>query len=342
MPLSRYLFQCAFSIGIALAGLVPTVASADDYPVYVPGTVVLPGAADYILPDGSVAEGGAKHVHYIVERFNQRFTQDHPKIRFHDLSKGTTSAIPLLTHGKILFGSMGREITPLEVNSYKKIAGAAPLEIRIAHTSDDTSQDLATSLAVYVNRANPLTKITRHQLQQIMSVGNADGDYSNWGQLGLKGEWEARLIHPYGTPEYTGFGSYMQLEQLAGKSLPPTYEYYGDTDHILKRLEADPAGIAVAALGRETASLRQLAIAEETSGPYSLGSRDDVQNGRYVLGRYLYFYVNRPAGKPLDPLVREYLKLVLSKDGQAIIASQKKGYIPLTPAEARAEMAKLD
>ncbi|GBR54947.1 hypothetical protein AA106555_1873 [Neokomagataea thailandica NBRC 106555] len=187
-----------------------------------------------------------------------------------------------------------------------------------------------------------MTKITRAQLRQIMSVGNAQGDYSTWGQLGLKGEWKARSIHPYGTPEYTGFGHYMQSEQLEGRSLPPAYEYYGDTDHILRRLEADPAGIAVAALGRETPSLRQLAISEDEAGPYSLGSRDDVQNGRYVLGRYLYFYLNKPEGQPLDPLVKEYLTLVLSKEGQAIIAEQSKGYIPLTPAEARAEMAKLN
>lgn len=340
MLLSCYFFRCAISI--TLAGFAPAAFGADAYPVYQPHDVTIPSGAGYVLPDGSIAEGGAKHVHYIVERFNDRFTRDHANVHFQDLSKGTTSAIPLLTHGKVLFGSMGRGINPLEMNSYQRIVGPAPLEIRIAHASDDTSQDLATSLAVYVNRANPLTKVTRQQLQQIMSVGNADGDYSTWGQLGLKGEWRNRLIHPYGTPEYTGFGSYMQREQLGGKELPPTYEYYNDTDHILQRLEADPAGIGIAALGRETSALRQLAIADSAAGPFSLGSRDDVQSGRYVLGRYLYFYVRKPAGQPVDPLVKEYLSLVLSKDGQDIISSQHKGYIPLTPTEARAEMAKLD
>ncbi|WP_206243617.1 PstS family phosphate ABC transporter substrate-binding protein [Novosphingobium terrae] len=326
--------------------LAPAVAMADAptdaLPSYKPKQVTVAPDATYRLPDGSVAEGGAEHVHYILERLNARFTATHPAVRFTDLSKGTTSALPLLTHGRILFGSMGRGIAPLEVKSYAKIVGAPPLEIRIAHTSDDTSQHLATSLAVYVNRANPLTTITREQLSRIMTVGNAQGDLSTWGQLGLPKAWAARAIHPYGTPEFTGFGTYMQREQLGGRPLAATYEQYGDTDDILERLAADPAGIAVAALGRETPELRQLAIADTPGGPASLGSREDVRAGRYPLGRYLLLYVRRVPGKPVDPLVKEYLRLVLSAEGQAVIAGQEKGYIPLTPAEARAELAKLD
>lgn len=327
---------------LALAAWPAAAQQPNGLPAYRPKSVHLAKQAGYRLPDGTIAEGGAEHVHFILERLNTRFTARHPGIRFTNLSQGTTSAIPLLTYGKILFGSMGRGITPLEAAAYDEVVGQPALEIRIAHASDDTSQHLATSLAVYVNRANPLTSITREQLARIMTVGNPAGDYSTWGQLGLAGVWGGRAIHPYGTHEYTGFGTYMQREQLDGRPLAPTYEFYDETDGLLTRLEADPAGIAVAALGRETSALRLLAIAEEAGGPTSLGSRADVQAGRYALGRYLYVYVRKLPGKPVDPLAREYLRLVLSAEGQAIIASQDKGYIPLTPAEARAELAKLD
>lgn len=327
---------------LVLAPLLIGAGSGEDLPRYQPRAVAVQSGNAYVLPDGSVAEGGAEHVGFILARFNARFTQTHPKVRFTDLSKGATSAIPLLTHGKILFGSMGRGITPLERKAYIRAVGEAPIEIRIAHSSDDTSQHLATSLAVYVNRANPLTRISREQLARVMSVGNAAGDFSTWGQLGLDGAWASRAIHPYGTSEYTGFGTYMQREQLEGRALAPNYEYYDETDGILTRLEADPAGIAVAALGCETPALRQLAIADTGSDQYSLGSRDDVRAGRYALGRYLLVYVRKSPGQPVDPLVREYMRLVLSAEGQAIIASQDKGYIPLTAAEARAELAKLD
>lgn len=330
---------CCVATGIAFAALPNNDAAP---PNFAPRQVHIPANHRYVLPEGSVALGGAEHVRYILERISARFNATHPNIRFTDIGKGTTSAIPLLTHDRILFGSMGRGIAPLEVKSYAKIVGEAPLEIRIAHTSDDTSQHLATSLAVYVNRANPLTQITTTQLAQLMTVGNPGGDYSRWGQLGLKGEWAARGIHPYGTPEFSGFGTYMQREQLHGRALTPAYEQYGDTDDILARLEADPAGIAVAALGRETPNLRELAIAPDAKGPFSLGSREDVQAGRFPLGRYLLIYLRKQPGKPVDPLAKEYLRLVLSAEGQAIIASQAKGYIPLSPAEVRAELAKLD
>lgn len=338
----RYFLAIGLYCAAAGAAIAAAPASPKALSDYRPRPVKVTGGHGYLLSDGTIGLGGAEHVRYILERASARFTATHPNIRFTDLGKGTTSAIPLLTHDRILFGSMGRGIAPLEVKSYTKIVGEAPLEIRIAHTSDDTSQHLATSLAVYVNRANPLTQITSAQLAQLMTVGNPAGDYSRWGQLGLKDEWAARAIHPYGTPEFSGFGTYMQREVLAGRALNPAYETYGDTDDILARLEADPAGIAVAALGRETPALRQLAIASDAKGPFSLGGRDDVRAGRFPLGRYLLVYLRKQPGKPVDPLAKEYLRLLLSAEGQAIIASQDKGYIPLTPAEAQAELAKLD
>jgi phosphate transport system substrate-binding protein len=339
-------FRARLAILAALCATIcaPSLAAsaAPELATFKPSRVTVQDGATYVLPDGTVAEGGAEHVHYILEKINAAFSAMHGNVHFTDLSKGTTSALPLLTHGRILFGTMGRGIDPLEAHAYAKIVGEAPLEIHIAHTSDDTSQHLATSLAVYVNRANPLTKITRQQLSRIMTVGNPEGDFSTWRQLGLKDEWASRAIHPYGTPEYSGFGTYMQREQLDGRALAPAYEQHSDTDDILDRLEADPAGIAVAALGRETPGLRELAIADDPAGPFSVGSRADVRAGRYPLGRYLLVYVRKQPGKPVDPLAKEYLRLVLSAQGQAIIASQDKGYIPLTPIEARDELAKLN
>lgn len=334
--------RVATALCCALSAPCRADPEAATLPAYRPQAVSVPAGAGYVLPDGSVALGGAEHVRFILQRINARFMEAHPGIRFTDLGKGTTSAVPLLTHDRILFGSMGRGVTGLEAKAYAKIVGRAPLEIRIAHTADDTSQKLATSLAVYVHRDNPLTQITIGQLARAMTVGNPDGDVSTWSQLGLTGPWASRAIRPYGTPEFSGFGSYLQREKFAGRALAPAYEQHGDTKDILDRLEADPAGIAVAALGAERPGLRQVALADDPAGPFSLGGREDVQAGRYPLGRYLLVYVRRRPDTGLDPLVRDYLRLVLSSEGQAIIASQARGYIPLTAAEAGVERAKLD
>lgn len=309
---------------------------------YRPQPVVLDPHARYLTPAGAIRIGGAEHVNYIVERFNTALSKQHPGWRFSNDAKGTTSAVPLLTHGVTLFGAMGREINPLEIKTYRKIVGSAPLEIRIAHTANDTSQHLATSLAVYVNRANPLSQISARQVARAMSVGNPEGDLSTWGQLGLGEAWQERRIHPYGTPEFTGFGTYMQANHLRGQPLTPAYEAYANTKAILSRLSADPAGLAVAAIGLENQQIKQLPIVDEQDGSLSTGTPAQVTADQYPFGRYLYLYLRHEPGKGIDPLAREYLRFVLSRQGQQIIASQPKGYIPLTAEQARAELAKLD
>jgi phosphate transport system substrate-binding protein len=311
-------------------------------PAFQPQSVKIDSNMRYLTETGAIRIGGAEHVRFIVERFNQALQKSHPQWRFVDESKGTTSAVPLLTHGVTLFGAMGREINPLEISAFSKVVGMAPLEIRIAHAANDTSQHLATSLAVYVHRANPLSTITQQEVTRAISTGNAQGDLSTWGQLGLSGEWQQRRIHPYGTPEFTGFGTYMQANHLHGQTLAQGYEAYGNTEAILKRLAADPAGLAVAAIGLENKDIKQLGILDPSSGKVTTGTPAEILADQYPYGRYLYLYVRREPGKPVDPVVREYLRFVLSRQGQAIIASQPKGYFPLTAEQASKELAKLD
>jgi hypothetical protein len=123
----------------------------------------------------------------------------------------------MLTFDRVLIGSMGRPIKPLETAGFKRVVGAEPVEIRAAHAANDTSQHLATSLAVYVHRDNPITQLTTKQVAQILSVGRQ-----------------------------------------------------------LKRLENEPGGITVAAIGRETALIKQVAIADAPEGPFIKGTSSPV------------------------------------------------------------------
>ncbi|MBB5609341.1 MULTISPECIES: PstS family phosphate ABC transporter substrate-binding protein [unclassified Janthinobacterium] len=310
-------------------------------PAYVPQPVTAPATAGYVDRKTGVAMlGGAEHVAFIVSRFNALFMATHPGVKLGFDGKGTSSAVPLLMYDKILFGAMGRAINPIESVPYRKIVGGDALAIRIAHTAATPEQHLATSLAVYVNVANPLTQLTAAQVSQILSTGNAGGDFKRWGQLGLKEEWRDRVIHPYGTAAYTGFGDYLQRELFQGRALAVNHEELGNTEAITGRIAQDPAGVGVAALGVRNPQLRQLAIVSK-DGSVTTGADEEVVSGRYPFGRYVYLYVRRVPGQPLDPLAKEYLRLVLSREGQAIIAAQPNGYLPLTAAQAQAEMEKL-
>ena len=308
---------------------------------YQPQSVTLSPDAAYLLRDGSIRIGGAEHAQVMIDGFNALFAQTHPGFRFSVQLKGTTTGLPLLTHGVTLFAPLGREVNQVELVPYSKIVGQAPVEIHVAHDSN-TPGKFATSLAIYVNRTNPLERLTLAQASRIFSRNNPGGDFAAWSQLGLKGDLAKLAIHPYGTPESSGFGDYMQKHFLAGRPFAAAYEQFPNTEEILRRVGDDPAGIGFAAIGSADPKVKQVAIAEKKDGDYSLGSADDIVGGKYVFGRHLYFYVRREPGQPVDAVVKEYFRLILSREGQQIIAAEPNGYMPLTAAEAAAELAKLN
>jgi phosphate transport system substrate-binding protein len=324
----------------ALAALLPLAAPAASLPAYRPQPVQLAPGASYVLPDGSVRIVGTEYVQPMVEALDALFAKSHPGIKFTLQLRGTGTAIPALTHGVTLFAPMGREAGELELVPYKKIVGAAPLELRVAHASN-TSPTLPASLALYVNKANPVERLTLRQVAQIFGSGSEQGDITRWSQLGLSGEWNGRVIHPYGTPETGGFGTHMKRHVLHDLPFSPAYESAPNTKVILQRVAADPAGIGFASIGNASPQVKVVAVSAD-GGAWSAGSAADVASGAYPFGRSLYFSLRRTPGRPLDPLVREYMRMVLSAEGQAIISAGTDGFLPLNPQEVLEELARLD
>jgi len=336
------LFASAFLAGAAFAA-APPMAVSSNLPSFEPQAngAKPPKDASYVLPDGSVHIAGAEHAQFILEGIDALFEKAHPGVKFVLHLKGTTTGIPALTHGTTPFAPMGRGVSPLELVPYKKIVGAPPLEIRVAHDSN-TSLHAATSLAVYVNQANPIDKISMEEIARIFSIGNSNGELSRWGQLGEEGEWAKTPIHPVFTPEYTGFGDYLEHFFVNRRPFAPAVERLPNTKEIMKFVGEDKNAIGIAAIGRTVPGVKMLALSEKPGGSYSMGNQEDVVNGKYPLGRYLYFYIRQEPGKPIDPFVKEYFRLLLSKQGQELIASEPDGYLPLTAEEAAQELAKLE
>ena len=324
----------------ALAALLPLAASAATLPAYRPQPVQPAPDASYLLSDGSIQVVGTEYVEAIVAELDALFARTHPGLKFTLQLRGTGTAIPALTHGVTLFAPMGREAGELELVPYKKIVGAAPLELRVAHASN-TSPTLPTSLALYVNKANPIERLTLDQVARIFGSGHEQGDITRWSQLGLPGEWAGRAIHPYGTPETGGFGSHMKRHLLRGASFSPAYEAAPNTKAILERVASDTAGIGFAAIGKVSPQLKMVAVSADGRA-WSAGSAADVSAGAYPFGRYLYFSLRRTPGKTVDPLAREYMRMVLSREGQAIIGAGADGFLPLGEKEAAEQLARLD
>ena len=65
---------------------------------------------------------------------------------------------------------------------------------------------------------------------------------------------------------------------------------------------------------------------------------DNALAGKYPLGRALYIYVNKKPNEPLPPLVKEFVKYVLSKEGQEVVIKDGYGPLPISVIEKQLKL----
>jgi phosphate transport system substrate-binding protein len=213
-----------------------------------------------------------------------------------------------------------------------------------------------------VHPDNPLAHLTLKQLDGIYGdqrlggwqkiewvdavARTAKDNIRTWGQLGLTGAWADQPIHVYGPPGlYPGGVSYFQTRVMGGADTwNEALMEYDDRAAMLRALANDRYGIAYAALAYRTPGVKALALAEKTSAPYVEPTRATVADRTYPLSRsaYIYFAPDTPTGDraAIDPKVREFLRYILSRQGQIDVAAEGD-YLPLTPTLAREQLQKL-
>jgi phosphate transport system substrate-binding protein len=301
-----------------------------------------PKNAGYLLRDGSVAIVGYNDMSAIFANLNALIIRTHPGIAFNMQLKGTATAAPALTLGLSAFAPMGAEFSEMELAAYKSFVGASPMLIRVAHCSLSPSA-LSAPVGIFVNKANPIQKVTVEQVARIFTTGSPGGDVTAWGQVGLKGEWARRPIHPCGIAEEAaaGLAAYM-LRKMGGRPFAPDYDQFAQSSQVVKRVGEDPLAIGFASGNIVTAETKLVAIAEKEGGPASSLTTSEVLSGSYPYDRYLLIYVRRIPGEPIDPFVKEYLRLVFSREGQQAIATAPPNYLPLNDRELKEELAKLE
>ncbi|HEY1394370.1 MAG TPA: substrate-binding domain-containing protein [Methylibium sp.] len=313
-------------------------------PTYRPQPVEIPADRHFVLADGTIRiVAGNRGMGVVIEGFNRLFEATHPgtKFKVEYNAGGNTVNIAALVHDTTLFSPLGRDANAFERASYANIVGGSPLTIRIAHGTL-SSPRMTAGLAIYVNERNPVRSLTMAQLARIFTTGAPGGDLTTWGQLGATGEWASQRIRTFGTPEASGYGDYMVNAKWDGRPFAPGYESYDLAAQIVERVGAEPSGIGFAGMGFLTPQTHLIALAEQDGGPYLTGTEEEIASGRYPLDRTVALAIRRAAGQPVPALIKEYLRLVLSKEGQAIVAAEQDGFVPLTAEQARAELAKLE
>lgn len=310
--------------------------SIDALPSYTAKAVELPRNASYLTPQGAISIYGYEDMVDILKRLNKMFSASHPGFSFNLVLKGTYTAPPALTSGASAFAPMGAEFDDVDILAYRKFRRSSPVLFRIAH--DSVILPAASSpLGIFVHKTNPIESLTSSQVGRIFSVGSVHGEIRTWGEAGLGGEWEERAIHSCGIPLQGALGVYMQ-NKFDGRPYGPKHTFVKESKDVISTVATDPAAIGFAAINLLTPEVKLVAIdAGNVAGP-SRGAVEDIIAGTYAYDRHLLIYVRQP----IEQWVREYLRLIFSKEGQQAIADDSRGYLPLNPREVAVELEKLN
>jgi phosphate transport system substrate-binding protein len=111
---------------------------------------------------------------------------------------------------------------------------------------------------------------------------------------------------------------------------------------MLNALAQDRYGIGYAGLVYRHPDVKPVALAETGSGPFVAPTQTTVLNHTYPLTRTIRMYLNRVPGDPADPKLKEFLRYVLSREGQEAVEREGRGYLPMLASFAENELRKLD
>ncbi|RMI15346.1 MAG: phosphate ABC transporter substrate-binding protein [Calditrichaeota bacterium] len=282
---------------------------------------------------GNANSIGSDTMNNLMTLWLEGFRKYYPLVNIQIEGKGSSTAPPALIEGTAQFGPMSRKMKAKEIDAFESRYGFAPTQVRTA----------LDALAVFVHKNNPLECLSLEEVDAIFSKTRKRGypeNITTWGQLGLKGEWANQPIRIYGRNSASGtYGFFKEHALRKGDYKDEVKEQPGSAS-VVQGVTEDKFAIGYSGIGYKTSGVKALALSKKKGGTCYEGSYENVVNRKYPLSRYLYIYIVKNPNKPLDPLVREFLKYVLSYEGQQIVV--KDGYLPLPYEVVMEERAKLE
>ena len=282
---------------------------------------------------GNLSSIGSDTLNNLMTLWAETFNKFYPNAKIQIEGKGSSTAPPALIAGTAQLGPMSRAMKGTEIDQFEKKYGHKPLAVR-------TSVD---ALAVFVNKDNPIKCLTLAQVDAMFSKSRRWGykeDVKSWGQLGLAGEWASRPISLYGRNSASGTYGFFKDHTLKNGDYKDEVKEQPGSASVVQGVTVDRFAAGYSGIGYATAGVRAVPLAEKEGGKCYEADPDNAYAGTYPLARFLYVYVNKAPGKALDPLTREFVKLVLSKEGQEVVV--KDGYFPIPASIAKEELGKIE
>jgi len=267
---------------------------------------------------GNLSSVGSDSLANLMTLWAEDFKRAYPNVNIQIQAAGSSTAPPALTEGTANLGPMSRPMKDNEIQAFEEKYGYKPTAVPVA----------IDALAVFVHKDNPIKSLDIEQVDAIFSSTRLCGgekDIKTWGDLGLTGEWAAKPIQLFGRNSVSGTYGYFKEEALCKGDYKANVNEQPGSASVVQSISSTLNSIGYSGIGYKTSSVRAVPLSK--GGEAFEASEENALAGKFPLARFFYVYVNKAPNKPLSPIDAEFLKLVLSKQGQEIVV--KDGYIPL-------------
>lgn len=268
---------------------------------------------------GNLSSVGSDSLANLMTLWAEAYKKAYPNVNIQIQAAGSSTAPPALTEGTANLGPMSRPMKDSELQAFEEKYGYKPTAVPVA----------IDALAVFVHKDNPIQSLDIAQVDAIFSSTRLCGgekDIKTWGDLGLTGEWAVKPIQMFGRNSVSGTYGYFKEEALCKGDFKPNVNEQPGSASVVQSVSSTLNAIGYSGIGYKTSSVRAVPLSKKGGEAFE-ASEENALAGKFPLARYFYVYVNKAPNKPLNPLEAEFVKLVLSKDGQEVVV--KDGYIPL-------------
>jgi phosphate transport system substrate-binding protein len=278
---------------------------------------------------GVLTLSGSSAVATFARAWGSAYSRIYPAASVNVVAKSSSAAIADMSASPGTIGMTSRPLTAAEREGYAKQHGRPPLEFKVA----------IDAVAIFVFKDNPMPSITLPQLERIFGATPKSGAaIERWGQAGLAGDWAQRGIACVGFPAGRGAYEIMRELVLGGGNFNADVSAEPVSTSVAQAVGVNPAAIGYASVYYRTARTRVLPV-QTASGELAQPTEADASSGKYPLSRYLYLHLGAAPGGGADAAGREFLRFVLSQEGQD--AARAAGAFAVPPALAHEQMAAL-
>lgn len=307
MKLKRLMAAMTFvAAGVATAGAVAGVDPA------------LPSYTKTSGVSGNLSSVGSDSLANLMTLWAEEFKKEYPSVNIQIQAAGSSTAPPALTEGTANLGPMSRAMKDAEIQAFEGKYGYKPTAVPVA----------IDALAVFVHKDNPIKSLDMAQVDGIFSANRLCGgsNITTWGDVGLTGDWADKPIQLFGRNSVSGTYGYFKETALCKGDFRPNVNEQPGSASVVQSISSTLNAIGYSGIGYKTSSVRAVPLSKKGGEAFEANEVNALA-GKFPLSRFFYVYVNKAPNKPLSPLDAEFIKLVLSKQGQDVVV--KDGYIPL-------------